>query len=68
MRLCVIIKAGKIISASLVDDEHTYGVHKDHFHFYCPFTDESDCQEKDKENNNYGQGYSRDYDVAFDGD
>lgn len=66
MKLCVIIKAGKILSASLVDDEHVYGVHKDHYHFYCPFTDEADCQEKDKENKAYGQVYGRDYDGTFD--
>ncbi len=62
MRLCVIIKAGKIESASLVEDEHLYGVHNDHFHFYCPFTNEPDCREKENE---YGQGYSRDNDESF---
>ncbi len=47
MRLCVIIKAGKIISGSLVDNNHQFGIHEDHYHMYCPFTDDVDCQVKE---------------------
>jgi hypothetical protein len=42
MRLCAIIKQGKIAYATLVEDNHEFGEHGDHYHMLVPFLDELD--------------------------
>ena len=44
MRLCVIVKQGRIMYATLVEDNHIFGSHGDHFHMRVQFRDDLDLE------------------------
>lgn len=59
MRLCAIIKQGKIAYATLVPDNHEFGQHEDHFHIKVPFVDDIDAEcDRIKDRRKYGTSAS----------
>jgi hypothetical protein len=55
MRLCAIIKQGKIAYVTLVPDNHEFGIHGDHYHMRVPFLDTLDVEcTRMKERKHYG--------------
>ncbi len=55
MKLCAVIVMGSIVYATLVEDNHEFGIHDKHFHMEVDFRDEIDpeCVTTKKERKPY---------------
>ena len=43
MKLCLVVRAGKVVEVTMVSDNHVFGAHGDHVHLDGTLVDQHAC-------------------------